>query len=373
MRDLTKASMIRIADTMGASNAAFDATYQNAHASIARIPNLEDYNLLYAINDLLNALNQLSRQPLAQTNTPALDYVAGLASKTNIVFQKPLSKQAIPFPYDSTLEHLARQYLKDPDRWTEIAIMNGLREPYVDEVGFDRPLLANGNLSEIVISDASNLRINQPIWIQSNIVPREKRHIINIKKLSPQNIVLTLDGPGNLDRYKSIDKAYLHAFLPDTVNSQQLIFIPSDKNVADNSELTKIPGIDVFDNLLEVGGVDLLLTNDNDLAITQDGDCRLAYGMSAIVQRAKIALATPQGTLFRHPNFGLPLQIGQSIADLDMGGLRTACQNVFANDSAFNGLSSVKISQKGPVVSIGIGLFVTGQDTPISLSIDIKK
>jgi hypothetical protein len=375
MRDTVQEAMVSIADTVGASDATFDATFANTHPTTTRTPNLEDFNILFAINDVVDVLNQLSTMSSSANSTANVtaDYIAGIASGSGIAFQKPMSKYAVPFPYDFTLEHLSRQYLGDSDRWMEIAMLNGLREPYVDEVGFDVTFLADGKQSQIVVNSATNLEIGQPVWIQSNFVGREKRHIVNITAISQDNIILTLDGPADLAKYKVKAGAYLHAFLPDTVNSQQLIYIPSDIAVQDNSELAKVPGIDVFDDLLEIGGVDLLLTQDNDLAITNDGDCRLAYGMSAIVQRAKVALGTPRGTLFKHPTFGLPLQLGQSVADLDVKDLASACQNLFTGDTAFEGVTSVSVSQAGPAVNISLGLYVTGQDLPISLAIQVKR
>jgi hypothetical protein len=372
MRDQINQVAVSIADTVGASNTQFDTTYDNVASTTTRTPNLEDFTILYAINDVIGVLNELAAVPDVATNT-TMDYVAGIAAQSGIAFQTPASKYAIPFPYDSTLENVAAQYLKDPDRWMEIALLNGLREPYVDEVGFDVPLLSNGNLSEIVLADATNLKIGQPVWLQSSFVVREKRHIVNIKEVSAGNYVLTLDGAADLDKYEVASHAFLHAFLPDTVNSEQLIYIPSDIVVEDNSELAKIPGINAFDSLLEVGGVDMLLTSDNDLAVTNDGDCRLAYGMSALVQRAKIALGTPRGTLMRHPNFGLPITIGQSIADLDVNGLADACKNLFTADPAFDGVSTLALKVQGPVVSINLGLFVKGQDLPLSLAINVKR
>lgn len=372
MRDTIVETSISISDTVGASDAQFNSTYDNPTITTTRTPNLEDFTILYAINDIIGALNELAAIPDVATNS-TMDYVAGIAAQSGIAFQTAASKYAIPFPYDTTLEQVAARYLKDPDRWMEIAILNGLREPYIDEVGFDVSLLANGNLSEIVISDATNLKINQPVWIQSAFVVREKRHIVNINEVALNNVVVTLDGPADLDRYKVSAHAYIHAFLPDTVNSQQMVYIPSDIPVADNSELAKIPGLDAFDDLLEVGGVDILLTTNNDLTVTNDGDCRLAYGMSALVQRAKIALGTPQGTLMRHPTYGLPIKVGQSVADLDINALSTACKDVFAADPAFDGVSTVSIAVQGPVVAINLGLYVKGQDLPISLAIEVKR
>jgi hypothetical protein len=72
-----------------------------------------------------------------------------------------------------------------------------------------------------------------------------------------------------------------------------MLYIPSDAPPAeDDLQLKSIPGLDVYDQLLNVGGVDLLLTQTGDLAITPDGDCRLAVGLQNIVQTARIRLAS---------------------------------------------------------------------------------
>lgn len=372
MQATVQAAAVSISDTVGASDAQFDATYLNTHPDANREPSLEDFNVLYAINDILDGLNTLATTQTESSNV-TMDYVAGLAAASGIAFQTPTSKFAIPFPYDTSLEQVASMYLKDPDRWMEIATLNGLREPYVDEIGFSRYLLGNGKLSEIIISNEENLRIGQPVWLQSNFIAREKRHILNINKVSEGNIVVTLDGAADLDKYKVSANAYLHAFLPDTVNSHQLIYIPSNDAADDNSELAKIPGIDAYDHLLELGGVDLLLTSDNDLAVTSDGDCRLAYGLQSFVQRAKITLGTPQGSLIRHPNFGLPLAVGQSIADLDFPSLAQSCRDLFKEDPSFDGVVGVSISQAGPALTINMSLAISGQETPLPVSVQVVR
>jgi hypothetical protein len=47
----------------------------------------------------------------------------------------------------------------------------------VDEVGFDLPLLVNGNANQVVVSSADDLFITQPVWIVSNMQMRQKRRI----------------------------------------------------------------------------------------------------------------------------------------------------------------------------------------------------
>jgi hypothetical protein len=371
MRDEVRTISAQIADTIGASNATYDVTYQNIYTSVVRTPTQGDWDAVFAINDVLRVMNALSQKPSTLPTT--MEYVAGMASKSGIAFQVPVSKYAVPFPYDYTLEEVARQYLGNPDRWLEIATLNGLREPYVDEVGFTLPLLGNGKLSEVTVSNSTNLVINQPIWIQSNAVNREKRHILNITNVGPGNTVLTLDGPGDLAKYLAVDNPYIQAFLPDTVNSHQVLYIPSDKPSSANEELASIPGVDAFDSLIEVGGVDMLLTSDNDLAITEDGDCRVAYGMQNLIQRARIALATPQGSLIRHPTFGLPIKVGMSVADLDIQELKAAVGDIFASDPDFQGVTTVSVQQNAATLQIGLGLAVTGQKYPLSLAFQVKR
>jgi hypothetical protein len=236
------------------------------------------------------------------------------------------------------------------------------------------PLLTNGNGNQIEVADSTNLFVGQLVWLSSANTSRTSRHVTKIDKLSSTVSVLTLDGDPDLSRFSTLAGAVLHAFLPDTVNSQMMLYIPSQQepSVADE-QLRAIPGLDVFDQLLNVGGVDLLLTQSGDLAITPDGDCRLAVGLANIVQTAKIRLSVVQGTLNRHPTFGLPIQVGQSVADLDASALLRACRNLFNDDPAFTGVTHASVKVGGPIVTIAIGVGVKGQDQVVPITFDLKR
>jgi hypothetical protein len=310
------------------------------------------------------------RRPFDQLTT--VDYIAGYAAATGIAFQNPVSKFAVPFPYDTTLEQLALKYLGDPNRWLEIAAINGLREPYIDEVGFQQPLLDNGASNYVIVDDVTNLRIRQAVWVGSTAVAREKRHIMNIEKLDG-NFKITLDGDNTLSKYTLAADAFIRAYLPDTVNSMQSIYIPSNSPGVTTDELTRIPGIDIFDPLLKAGGVDLLLNSTGDLVITKDGDCKLAFGLQGIEQRVKLTLLSPRGSLIQHPTFGFPVKSGQSISDMSAEQMAESIRSMFGNDPVFNNLNNIKVAVKGPSAYISMGLTVFGASNPIDVNVTVQR
>lgn len=372
MRNTVQEFADSFTNTVGANDAVYAETYGLNISNTDKEPTQDDYNALFALNDLVSDLTTLANQP--QTNSsPTLDYVAGLAAQAGTAFVTPVSKYAAPFPYGFTMERLAQMYLGDPDRWIEIATLNGLREPYVDEVGFDVPLVANGTTCQITVGSDTNLHLGQPVWIQSSLVRREKRHIVGIEKVAPGFVVLTLDGKADLDKYTLAANAFMHAYLPDTVNSQMLIYLPSMDEGMDLDEFKKIPGVDAFDPLLDVSGVDLLLDGDSDLAVTEDGDCGYAYGLQNIVQSIRLALGTMQGSLLRHPEYGFPLKGGESIADVSASDILAAIKGMFANDQSITSIDSVDVLVNGPVAHVTVTVSVKGQSMPIAVVVEVKR
>jgi hypothetical protein len=370
MRDTTLKLMANLGNALGAGDATYDATYQSTEPQANRIPTLDDFALLASLNDVADSFANISVQPTNEMST--VDYIAGYASAAGIAFQNPVSKYAVPMPYDTTLEQLAKVYLGDPNRWLEIAALNGLREPYIDEVGFTRMLSSTGSNSNVFVSDVTNLRISQPVWIQSDYVKREKRHILNIVQISSTNYQVTLDGAPDLAKYTSADNAYIRAFLPDTVNSLQVVYIPSDKPGITEEEIN-VPGVNVFDDLLQVSGIDILLTNNNDLAITPDGDLRFSYGMANIIQQIRLSLGTPKGVLLQHPEWGFPIKVGQSIADTSAQQIASDINGMFVGDPMFERLNSVAIAVTGPAVDVRMNLEVQGMNRPLDVAVRVLR
>lgn len=371
-RDLLIQTSADFADKVGVGSVRFNEIY-NRNSDVAdRTVTDSEMDVLYALNESVILMDHLAASSKIDPPQPSsLEYVAGLAEQSGIAFRVPRSKTAVPFPYGATLEQLALQYLGDPNRWHEIATLNGLRTPFVDEEGFSLNLIANGEGHTIVVDSAQNLFQGQTVWVESNSMRRSKRHIIRIETISASYYILTLDGDPDLGQLKTSQSAKLSAFLPGTVNSQQVIYVPSDVEVVDDPGTKAVPGVDAFDRLLSVGGVDLLLTADGDLAITPDGDCRLAYGLTNIVQTIKLALNTPKGSLIHHPEYGLALPVGTSTADVDPEELLKSAKELFANDSMFSGVRSASVVKEGSTLRLvlDVGIAGTSQFIPVSVTV----
>lgn len=376
MRDDLSVFSARLAFLLGAGNDTYKATYGIGDIKpIKDTPTDSDWEMLYSLNDSLVALDSLAATGSGEPSEPArlMDNMATLARASGIAFRVPTSKFAVPFPYGATLESLATQYLGDPNRALEIIALNGLREPYVDELGFDLPLLVNGSGNTAIVAFTKNLFVGQVVSIGSNGAIRTSRKIISLLTTLDNKVVITLDGEADLDRYRVNDNAVVHAYLPDTINSQNLIFIPSDKDPLENDYLTKdIPTVDTTDPMVVAGGVDLLLDRNKDLILTPDGDSPYAKGLTNIIQGVEIAFAVPQGKLLLHRGFGLPVRVGQSLADTDARSIVKAVRDMLSSDATFSSVGRVTVTNRGNVSSIDASAVVAGTRAPLPLSFGVK-
>lgn len=372
-RDLVNSLAANYADYVGAGSATYNLIYNRTPIVTNNTPTDNDFEILFNLNELATVLDQLAvSRTINPQNPTSMEYVAGLARKSGLAFTVPTSKFAIPMPYGVTLERLALMYLNDPDRWIEIATLNGLQEPYIDEEGFKLYFVTNGDGNVLYVNDKTNLYINQVVWISSNNQRRSKRTVTNLREIYPGNVEVTLSGDANLDLFTTSAQAVLESFLPGTVNSQQIIYIPSNDPAPADQQLIDVPGVDVFDPLLQISGMDLLLTQDGDLAITEDGDCRIAYGLQNIIQTVKLALTTPQGSLLMHPEYGLKLEVGMSTADVNADDILKSAVQMFENDPTFTGVHSAQVNKDGPGIQVTLVIGISGitQLVPITFSVN---
>lgn len=373
-RDSVRQFLADFAARVGTGDSTYDITYGRTTIAAVRTATDQDHIVMGALNESVVQLSRLaafSEVPSNSTLT-AIEAIATIAAKSGIIIKKPVSKFAVPLPYGFTLEQIARRYLGDPNRWNEIVILNDLRSPYIDEEGFDLTLLTNASGNTVTVDDVSNLEIGQVVTITAPSVGNSVRRIVSITQ-SGAYYAIVLDGTDSLAAYTVAAGSELHAYLPGTVNSQELIYIPSTKKSIVDIKVKSVPGVDDTDKLLHVGGIDILLTPSGDLAITPDGDCKLAVGLTNLVQRVKIALTTAKGSVLLHPDFGLEVQPGASNADFTAKELLASVKNMFRGDPAFTGVQAATVVKAGPVTQLSMTVGVAGWDGLIPITVDVLR
>lgn len=375
-RDSIVSVLVDFAEAVGLGSDTFNEIYNiQPRTTASRVATDDDFDVIFNLNNIVTEFNRLCVSNTVDPNTTsAIEYIAGLARQSSIAFTEPRSKFLVPFLSAHTLEELALLYLGDANRWHEIATLNGLREPYVDEVGFDVYLSTNGNGNIIQVSNSYNLYVGQFIYISSNTLNPQKRRIEGIQKVTTNINFVTLDGNGDLDTFTVDNQAKIHAYLPDTVNSQMSIYIPSEDDPEQQDFKVKpIPGVDYFDNLVRVGGISLLLNTNNDIIFNSAGGTKLAVGLTNIVQKARLALSTPKGALLQHPSYGLPVKVGDSTADVSATNVLKSIQEMFSKDPTFSGVTSAAVSKNGGTTQITISVGIAGTSQVIPITTDIRK
>lgn len=333
---------------------------------------LDEYDILKTLYDLMSCYDILTATTQVDDENieNSMEYVAGLADSAGIQFETAVSKVLAPVPFGLTIEAISARYLGDPQRWLEIVTLNGLREPYIDEDGFQLTLLSNAIGRHIMVNSATDLYIGQTVTlIGAGQVPAPRK-ILDVEIISANNVLLTLNGLPNLDNFTTVIGAYIQAYLPGTVNSQQKIFIPSDQPVPTDSSIVP-PSSTSTDPLTGLSKVDWLLTDGGDIAINNYGDFRYSSGMTNLIQALRIKFGTKAGTILTHPNFGLNVQPGSIASDLQIQELYNSINKMIQDDPRFAGVSKLQITLNGPTLGISLAVQLPNQTGvfPISFAL----
>jgi hypothetical protein len=354
---------LQLSNVFGTGSAYYNNLFQLPPPSVSYIPiTIDQYTILTSLYNTLSCYDILTASTQVDDFAieSSMEYVAGLADTAGIAFNVPTSKVLVPVPFGLTIEAIAARYLGDPELWLEIAVLNGLQEPYIDEDGFQVPLLSNAIARQVVVGSNDDLFIGQTVIVSGAGQIPSPRSIITIETLSSTSYLITLDGLPNLENFTVAAGSYLQAYLPGTVNSQQKVFIPSDLPVPDVSNIVP-PSATSGDSLTGLSKVDWLLTDSGDLAVNNYGDFRYASGITNIIQALRIKFGTQANTVLTHPNFGLNVRVGSISSELQLQDLYNSINEMVQQDPRFQVVSNLQIIQNGPVLGISLGVQLPNQ------------
>lgn len=318
----------RVTDTFGLSDPDYNKAFNKSSIPPQINATIVEANYLLTLESSIKTCDFILSNLFAVDS--AIDPFAlarANANNPDVEIGQYKSGTLVKINYGESLESLATRYLGDPNKWIDIAIANGLKPPYIDEVGVRIPLLSNGSGNQINLSgtdlngqlNIDRLYINQQVFLQSNVeVVVDQRSVISIKQVPVSGeIILELDGNRDMDRYQINDQAYVRVFAPNTINSSFYVLIPSPEALPDD-RVDEVPWFLAKSAEDEKRAkIDLALDMSGDLTFTTNGDVKLSYGLDNAIQAIKLKMMTELGSLRYHPTFGLVNVIGNKNVDVD--------------------------------------------------------
>ena len=386
----------QLVDIRGLSDTDYNRV--KGRASIAKQTNAtnQDINDILQVNQAIKSVefvlaNQFQLQTsfvdpfaLARTN----------ANNPDVTIGDYNSGFLVKMGYDQDLRQLARNFLGDEERWIDIAIANGLKPPYIDEIGQRLPLIANGRLNKVTIretDDAGRLNkdkfyINQVIFVQSDAVKfPDQRVIINIEQVPISgDIILELDGEENLDQYKISANAHIRVFKPNTINSNFYVLIPTEQELDDTRRVSDPWFLRTSPEEEKRLKVDLAIDENGELNMSQAGDLNLSYGLDNGAQALRLKIGVSQSELRRHQNFGLVNLVGRTNLDIETlrATLGDSINRAIEADERFDRIESLNITYSvdrenpdgntGMNVRMAVRIAGSGSVIPISFRINTQ-
>ena len=383
-----------LADISNLKDETYNSTYNRSSIAAQFNATTVDLNLMLSMQEsiasvdfllanLFNVDSVLDPFALARSN----------ANNPEINIGQYNSGRLVKLEYGEDLRGLAARYLGSSDKWIDIAIANGLKAPYIDEVGEKISLLSNGQSNQINIAAtdiSGNLNIdkfyiNQVVILQSNVENfPEQRSIANIKQIPISNeIILELDGDADLNRYKIADQAHIRVYKPNTTNSSFYILIPSSEPL-DDVRQDDVPWFLAKSQADEKkAGIDLYIDENGDINFNNSGDLELSYGLDNAIQAVKLKLITELGSLAFHPEYGMINVSGQNNSDIES--VKTQIIESLTRqievDTRFSNIESIDVkylvqdSQPDTPAAFNISMSVrmAGSNTVIPITFSIYK
>jgi len=356
--------------------------YDKYYSDVPNKIGIQNNQLNRAQMDILIALRQIAQnidQLCAQNtnNKDSIDlsfnYVGSLLASSGVTFSESASKFQAPVPFGMSMAQIANLYLGDFERVNEIVTLNNLIPPYIDEDGSIQFLEVNGSGNSFVIADGSSLMLDQGVILSSNVINPFRVLIKKILKINDTEWLITVQNNVSLDNLKVSDKAQVQYFQPGTVNSSNIIWIPSNNINLQNlpSKIKPITFLPNTDGLQQLSKIDFLLTTDNDLAINGNGAIGLASGLANLNQALRMKVLTAKGGNFFHPTYGVGVNIGQPVSASQIPQIKTNFISAIQADPRFSEVLGLTVSLKNGVVSLQgtVTLSAVGSSLPFNFTI----
>lgn len=383
----------RVADTSGLSDASYNAAFKKSSIPPQISATIVEANFLLTLESSIRTIDFILANLFAvDLSIDPFALARANANNPDINIGQYNSGTLVKINYGESLESLATRYLGDPNKWIDIAIANGLKPPYIDEVGIRIPLLSNGSGNQINLAgtdingnlNIDRLYINQPVFLQSTTqVVVDQRTIISLRQVPVSSeIIIELDGDRNMDIYKTAENAYIRVFAPNTVNSSFYVLIPSQEPLPDdrNDEVPWFLAKSAEDE--KRAKIDLAIDDNGELTFTTNGDVKLSYGIDNAIQAIKLKIITELGSLRYHPTFGLVNVVGTRNSNIDEVRelLTQSILNQIQSDSRFDRVEDLAIdylvnNQTGQgvgamAISLTVRLAGGTQVIPISFTVN---
>jgi hypothetical protein len=347
----------------------YNKYYSNVPLKVAiqnRTLNRSQMDVLIALRNAAAAIDQLCAQDTnGQTSIDlSFNFVGTLLNGSGITFQESASKFQAPVPFGMSMPQISNLYLGDPNRFNEITVLNNLVPPFIDEEGTIQTLLVNATNQSFVIRDGSSLIPDQRVILSSNTVNPFGVLIKQITKINDNEWLITIQNQTNLNNLKTTDNAQVQYFMPGTVNSSNIIYIPSTNvnlaNIPDR--LRPITFLPNSDGLQGLSKVDFLLTASNDLAINGSGALGLAGGITNLLQALRLKILTAKGQNFFHPTYGAGIQVGNSTSAAQIPKFKDNFIKAVQSDARFSEVVGLTVTLQNGVLSVS-GTVILSQNS----------
>ena len=368
-----------VSDNYAYSAGMMDATYAKTYGlripleSEMREPTEQDILLAVSIEEARDALlTTLASGDLYVNEERNPMNSANDALEDDDKISTPSSAFPVPVNRGATLEDIAIQYLGDATRSREIVLLNDLKSPFIDEIGFDLNIY-NCSGRSFIVKDTSKLAIRQSIRITGVLMPVSRRRIMNIEPLGGNEFKITVDGQPDLNQYDSGKYPKLLARLPGTVGTGDVLIMPSDEPADDQSLLRSTGLTERLSYAEKIFKVDCALHPiTSDLVVSSSGDIARSYGYQNAIQAIKMTIETERKELFLHPDYGISAQIGRVINTELYKEITERIRSAIIKDPRFNN-ATVSIKKDGTAVRISVEVIGSNGTGRIPLEFELSE